>query len=65
MSKLFPPGLRKFLGKLTGAGVKRFSPPRRGRDEDEGLGVPVPAGPQPWKGGAHAKLPPELELTGK
>ena len=34
---------------------------RPGDDHDDGVGVLVPAGPKPRKGGAHAKPPPPCE----
>ncbi len=36
-------------------------PPRR--DDDDGIGVPVPVGPRPRKGGAAAAPPPRRELV--
>lgn len=48
----------RFLSGLSRRikGEQAASPQRRD-DADDGIGVPVPAGPRPIRGGAHAKLP--------
>lgn len=52
--------LNRFLSGLTRRikGEQATSPQLHRRDDqDDGIGVPVPAGPRPIRGGAHAKLP--------
>lgn len=55
--------LNRFLSGLTRQvkGERATAPPPQRRDDqDDGIGVPVPAGPRPIRGGAQAK-PPALE----
>lgn len=46
----------RWVGDL---GTPKAKPSKRRDDEDEGLGVLVPAGPRPRKGGAEASIPPK------
>ncbi|MBB6016411.1 hypothetical protein ACFP9V_08900 [Deinococcus radiopugnans] len=52
--------LRRWLAGVFRRDTRGPIPPRD--DQDDGIGVLVPAGPRPLRGGAHAKPPvPEKE----
>ncbi|BDP40163.1 hypothetical protein DAETH_01320 [Deinococcus aetherius] len=59
---LFMSGVVGWARQITGEGSTQESPPHRLRgDGEEGLGVPVPVGPRPIRGGAHAAFPEDVE----
>ncbi|CAM3636668.1 hypothetical protein DEFR109230_06305 [Deinococcus frigens] len=47
--------LYRWLSGVFRRDTQRPTPPRD--DQDDGMGVLVPAGPRPLRGGAHAKPP--------
>ncbi|MBB5365587.1 hypothetical protein [Deinococcus humi] len=51
--------LRRWLSGVFRRDLSRQTPPRD--DQDDGLGVLVPAGPRPLRGGAHAQPPKPQE----
>lgn len=51
--------LWEFVRRIGDLGARKAPPGKRRDDEDEGLGVLVPAGPKPRKGGASAPIPPK------
>lgn len=63
--------LRAFLDRLSASRDRGYSrtgtisaepfPPRRRDEGEDGLGVPVPVGPRPRRGGAQAQPPREEE----
>lgn len=64
--------LKRLFGLKSGANEPGRAARQSGKrdDSDDGVGVPVPTGPRPLRGGAHAKPPPlpqespSLELVG-